>query len=116
MAIIINETKFNTGGGSSPADCVLYGNFSGTLGETQFTICPGNPTNTTVVEGSAAMTDLRFISFHCTSAPGDSSAYPVAGKQFNDTLNRYEFFVSIDADTQWAFKIDGINNGLAAVV
>lgn len=117
MALIINETRFIRGGGHEPADCVLYGNFSSTAGETQFLICPGNPTNTTVVAGSSSITDMRFISFQCTTAGGDSSPYPVASKQFNNTLNRYEFFVSIEtADTEWNFKIDGIDNGDTPVV
>lgn len=112
MAIIINEDKFIRGGGHEPADCRLYGRFRSDNNETQFLICPGNPTNTTVQPGSSSITDMRFISFQCLTAGGDSSPYPVAAKQFNDTLNRYEYFVSIEtADTEWAFKIDGIDNG-----
>lgn len=117
MAIVINEEIFIRGGGHSPADCVIYGNFSSTAGETQFNIIPGNPANNTVAEGAAAMTQVRFISFYCTSAGGDSTPYPVAGKLFDSTLQREYFFVSIDpADTTWAYKIEGVDNGLAPVV
>lgn len=117
MATIVSESAFIQGGGHSPSDCIVYGTFRSTNNETQFTICPGNPTNAKNADGSAAMVDVRFITFQCTTAGGDSSPYPVAAKQFNDTLNRYQYFVSIETpDTEWAYKIEGINNGLAPSV
>ena len=116
MALIVNEETFIRGGGHSPADCVLIGNFTGNAGETSIVIAPGLSTNTTIATGSAAMRALRFITFYLRVSANPTESYPKAIKSYDQTNQSDIYTVTFPANTTWEYKLDGVDNGLAPVV
>ncbi|OQA61437.1 MAG: hypothetical protein BWY41_00117 [Candidatus Atribacteria bacterium ADurb.Bin276] len=117
MALIVNEEVFIRGGGHSPADCVLYGTFAGTdIGDSQIEIIPGATTNDTVAEGSSSMTKLRGITFTYIAGANATEQYPKAVKSFDVVNQREKYTVDFIAQTRWAYKLEGVDNGQAPSV